>query len=537
MKLEDAIQEIKRRTDLAQVIGQTVKLTRHGSHYVGLCPFHSEKSPSFNVTPSKGFFKCFGCGAGGDVFTFLEKTTGQLFMDIVKRLAADLNIEIDQSFKPRVAPKVFEQIAGSQAAYKRGLTDASWAYLTKERKYTPELIERMGLGFGGDQPGLFQGRITIPIKDHRGQVVGFGGRWLGECPPGKPKYVNSQASEAYDKSRILYGLFDSLPLIKKQDRVVLVEGYFDVMALLAVGVPAVAPCGTSLTESHVELIQKYTQKVVLCFDQDAAGQKAHEKALMLFLSHGFQVQTVQLAEKDPDSLWQQGRQRELEALFEKPADAIEARIHKALADSVGGVQQRIAALQALLPFLSAHPNPLVNRQYVRLAAKLLTEDEAILMQAVAKAKPGSVARPIASESVVAEQVRWTDAEKLLLKSMVAYPDLLKSWPEILQMPLNQELSAFALELASKGSVLEVPVARDSVLIKLLMPLLASPTPIDRAEANEIFEGFVGQFEKQKRQNWLQQQQNRLQEATRQGDLDAVKEVLKEQSGALKKGWG
>ncbi|MES2503845.1 MAG: CHC2 zinc finger domain-containing protein [Myxococcota bacterium] len=528
MKLEEAIQEIKRRTDLAQVIGQTVKLRKNGSHYVGLCPFHGEKSPSFNVRPDRGYFKCFGCGASGDVFEFLQKTTGQLFIDIVKRLASEHGIEIEQTYKPRVNPAVADSLASMQSMFRQQLKGEALSYLTRQRKYSTDFIDKMELGYGGAVSGLFQGRITIPIKNHRGQLVAFGGRIFNDSEKSRPKYVNSAASELYDKGHVLYGLFESLPLIKTQKRVVLVEGYFDVMALLAVGIPAVAPCGTSLTEGHLELIHKYTDQVVLCFDQDSAGHLAHEKALLMFLSKGFSVQTVVLPAKDPDTLWQNGQAQTLKDLFAKPKDAIENRIELALQESVGGVHQRIGALQALMPVLSASPDPLVNRQYVRLAAHMLKEDEGLLVGAVLKYRPGSVKRaPARATAAPATRTPWSDAEKLLYKAVIAAPALVLNHPDILEdVGLNPELKAVLTALVQGENLLDITLP-EVQLGEIL---------VSGEEAEKIFLGWSDKVAREKRQIWLKEQHLKLMSATNQGNLDEVRQTLKDQSGALKKGW-
>ncbi|MEI6790098.1 MAG: CHC2 zinc finger domain-containing protein, partial [Myxococcaceae bacterium] len=469
MKLEEAIIEIKRRTDLVRVIGQTVKLKKHGSNYQGLCPFHSEKTPSFNVKADKGYFKCFGCGASGDVFSFLEKQSGQLFMDIVKRLAGELGVELDHAYQPKVSNALFETLLETQSQFKKQLSGEALAYLTQKRRYPKEIIEARGLGFGGTGP-LFYGRIKIPIYNHRGQLVAFGGRIFGPGERDRPKYVNSPASEIYEKSQVLYGLYESLSLIRQQKRVFLVEGYFDVIALLALGIPAVAPCGTSLTEAHVELLKKYTQEITLCFDQDSAGKAAHQKALMLFLSKGFQVRAVNLTEKDPDSFWQQAQGELLVNLCNEARDAVEVRIEQALQEGLGGVHERIQALQVLLPFLSAYPDPLVNRQYVRLAARILKEDESLLVRSVLKYRPGSLAQMPKPAQPQTQKIKWLEAEKLLFRALVTHPEILKDKSEILQADLNQDLMNFLERLMSlepEQSVLDIQVSRESSVVEQL----------------------------------------------------------------------
>lgn len=539
MKLEDAITEIKRRTDLVRVIGQTVKLKKHGPNYLGLCPFHAEKSPSFNVRSDKGYFKCFGCGASGDVFSFLEKQSGQLFIDIVKRLAGELGIELDNSYQPRPSTSsALEVLAQTQEEFKKQLQGEALVYLLQARKISKEIIEARGLGFGGNH-SQFRSRITIPIYNHRGQLVAFGGRIFGPAEKDRPKYINSSASEIYEKSQVLYGLYESLALIKKQKRVVLVEGYFDVIALLALGVPAVAPCGTSLTDAHAELLKKYTPEIILCFDQDSAGKAAHQKSLMLFLSKGFQIKAMRLTGKDPDALWQQGQGDLLVKLADEATDAVQVRIEQAQQEGIGSVHERIQALQALLPFLSAYPDPLVNRQYVRLAAQILKEDEALLVRSVLKHRPGSLAQMPKPASTLKERVVWTDAEKLLFRALIADPEILRNKSELLEADLNKDLLDFAerlLGLEPGQSLLELPVPKDSSVIEQLQEASKHLEPINQEEARSILEGWLTRISLKKKNAWLSQQHQKLLLASSQGNLDQVKETLKSQSGVLKKSW-
>lgn len=539
MKLEDAITEIKRRTDLVRVIGQTVKLKKHGPNYLGLCPFHAEKSPSFNVRSDKGYFKCFGCGASGDVFSFLEKQSGQLFIDIVKRLAGELGIELDNSYQPRPSTSsALEVLAQTQEEFKKQLQGESLVYLLNTRKIPKEIIEARGLGFGGNH-SQFRSRITIPIYNHRGQLVAFGGRIFGHAEKDRPKYINSSASEIYEKSQVLYGLYESLSLIKKQKRVVLVEGYFDVIALLALGIPAVAPCGTSLTDAHAELLKKYTPEIILCFDQDAAGKMAHQKALMLFLSKGFQVKAMRLTGKDPDALWQQGQGDLLIKLVDQAVDAVQMRIEQAQQEGTGGVHERIQALQILLPFLSAYPDPLVNRQYVRLAAQILKEDEALLVRSVLKHRPGSLAQIRKPVSAVKEAVIWTDAEKLLFRALIADPEILRNKSQLLEADLNKDLLDFVqrlLGLEPGQSLMELQIPKDSSVIGQLAEAAKLVETIGQEEAENILEGWLARISLKKKNAWLSEQHQKLLLASSQGNLDQVKEALKSQSGVLKKSW-
>jgi DNA primase len=316
----DDVDEVRARADIVEVIGDHVRLRRVGTDWTGLCPFHQEKTPSFRVNPSKGVYYCHGCHEGGSVFTFLEKIEGLAFGEAVESLAQRYGIELRESKGMRKGPSPRQRLYTLQekavARYREWLaaTDAEpvRAYL-ESRGITPELIEKYQIGFGGwrrdalvraalrngftneelmaaglasrDAGGVrdtFAGRVLFPIFDASGRPVGFGGRVLpeehraGEAPDA-PKYLNSRESPIFKKSRILYGTNWARVDVMQRKRLVIVEGYTDVIALQASGIgESVATCGTSLTEDHMkEISTRFGDvRVVLCLDSDAAGQAA-----------------------------------------------------------------------------------------------------------------------------------------------------------------------------------------------------------------------------------------------------------------------
>lgn len=577
MKLEDAIVEIKRRADIGQVIGQHMVLKKNGSSLIGLCPFHDEKTPSFNVRSDRGYFKCFGCGAAGDVFEFIQKKTGQLFMDVVRQMASQMSIEIDplpghelNTHKQEERERLHAALEAAHEFFRMSLTNyrgenSPLAYVVSERKLTPDRIARLGIGYGGEDlanflskrkvsiedamaVGLlregtygpyafFSHRIIIPIRDTRGKLVGFGGRAFEASSNSNAKYINSPSSPLYDKSRILYGLFESLALIKKAKPLVLVEGYFDALALHDIEIGAVAPCGTSLTESHIEILGRYTRHVVLCMDQDKAGRQAQDKALLMLLRAGFQVRAARMQEKDPDVLWRQGRKDELQKIIEKAPDAVEEKITRLASLNFSGVAERIQTISTLLPFLCSSPSGLVNRQYIRLTAQLFKEDESVLLREVAKIAPSGVLHVPTVKRFVQRprpEAGFTEAEKLLLRAIWAYPHLIARGDLTFSNTLHVELRAFLLALKEKGHDLrQVPVARDSVIVKVLVECEKMRGLITEEEARDIVRDFSLQAEKTVRKERLGQNQADLCAAERQGDLDTVRRALVTQTIALR----
>ncbi|MET0180591.1 MAG: DNA primase [Novosphingobium sp.] len=313
------LDELRARVSLSGVIGRTTPLTKAGREFKACCPFHAEKTPSFTVNDEKGFYHCFGCGAHGDVIRWLTDQRGLAFIDAVKDLAGEAGLELPAP-DPRAAAKAEERrtlhdaLAAAQqwfvASLNRPEGAAARAYLDR-RGVPPALVERFGFGFapGGRQalrqalPGFseallveaglrieaegrepydrFRGRLTLPIRNPRGTVIGFNGRILDAGATDAPKYLNSPDTPVFDKGRTLYNLDRAGPLARTSGRLVVVEGTMDVVALAAAGIDkAVAPLGTALTEAQIELLWRACETPVLCFDGDAAGQRAATRAML-----------------------------------------------------------------------------------------------------------------------------------------------------------------------------------------------------------------------------------------------------------------
>lgn len=314
---EDVVSQIKDKLDILDVVSKDVILKKTGGNYWGLCPFHKEKTPSFSVNPAKGIYKCFGCGEGGDSLSYLLKTRGIEFKELIKDLAEQFGIEMPNSYAQPGTKGIKEQMikACSTAAdyyqhslfassegsgaleylNKRGidekiikryglgfaLKESNKLYLALKDKFTNEALEKAGLILKtqrGDYIDRFRNRIIIPIKDENGDIVAFGARAVEEGQ--NPKYLNSSDSLIYNKSKLLYGLFYAKESIKQSDSVIIMEGYFDVISAQAHGIEnCVASCGTSLTPDHIKIISRYSKsrKIYLAFDTDSAGVKATQR--------------------------------------------------------------------------------------------------------------------------------------------------------------------------------------------------------------------------------------------------------------------
>jgi DNA primase len=421
---EQIIERIREQTDIVDVVGRHVGLKRSGKQFKGLCPFHGEKSPSFYVDPTRRSFKCFGCGAWGDVFDFVQKIEGVGFLAAVRSLGAQIGVSLpDQGSgdlqraeqRERERELAYRINAAAADLYRRLLTDdpvgqlgreyqlarkidaevaesfrigyapapeqAGWDTLVRElqAKQLPlELAEELGLVARSQRSGSyydrFRGRLMFPIIQPGGRVIGFSGRVLpafAEVDGEKaPKYVNSSESLLYKKSKTLFGLHVAAQRMRERERAVLVEGQIDVVAMHQRGfAETVAPLGTALTKPQVELLARFTDTVVLCFDGDRAGIKAAYAALPVLLEVGMDVRVAPLeAGEDPDST----EPEKLASLLAAPGSALEWFMRRMVAKgALQSIDAQGRALRALIPLLRSIRRSDVRGDYATLASQLL----------------------------------------------------------------------------------------------------------------------------------------------------------------------
>lgn len=338
---EETVEEVRKTTDITDVIGEHVQLKKQGRNYFGLCPFHGESTPSFSVSPEKQIFHCFGCGKGGNVFSFLMEKENWTFIQAVEHLAARNNIalpEKNQTVTEREVDGVQRILEAHQWLAKLyhhflvNTTEGKEAlqYLT-ERGYSRETIDTFNLGYAPDKPDVvatflekkgyhpqemvkagllsetgsggyldrFRGRIIFPLRNHLGKTVAFAGRTLGE---GQPKYLNSPETSVFHKGKLLYNFDLARGYIRKQNRIVLFEGYADVIAAYQADIgPSIATMGTSLTPGQAELMKRYSEKVIICYDGDKPGIEASVKTAKELQNAGIHVFIARVPnQKDPD---------------------------------------------------------------------------------------------------------------------------------------------------------------------------------------------------------------------------------------------
>jgi DNA primase len=361
------LDELRARISLSGLIGRTVRVTKAGREFKACCPFHNEKSPSFTINDDKGFYHCFGCGAHGDAIRWMTEHQGLPFMDAVKELAAMASMDMpapdrQAAQRAEAAKTLHDAMAAAQDFFVRNLAGdggrAARAYLAT-RGFPASIVETFGFGFAPDSRGAlksalagfgtehlveaglliaveerepydrFRGRLMLPIHDTRGRVIAFGGRILTAGKSDAPKYLNSPDTPLFDKGRTLYNLHRAAPSARSSGRMVVVEGYMDVVALAAAGITeAVAPLGTALTEDQIERLWQVVPCPVLCFDGDAAGQRAARRAVtraLPLLKPGHSLSIVTLpGGMDPDDIVKSQGPAAMEALLARGLSLIEA---------------------------------------------------------------------------------------------------------------------------------------------------------------------------------------------------------------------
>jgi DNA primase len=461
----DVIEAIRERVDIVELISQSITLQRKGNSHMGLCPFHQEKSPSFSVVPHKGIFHCFGCGEGGDAFKFLMKTRGIGFHEAVKELGEHVGIQVeDRELSPderrrmrarRDVVEVNELAAGwfQSNLLTRPEGRPALEYL-QGRGMSADVIERYRLGAVGDgwsglldylhaqgvpaqvaissglaRPrktgngayDLFRNRVIIPIYDARGRIVAFGGRVMpGTEDPdrGSPKYVNSPETEIYKKSSILYGLSHARNAIQRTGRILVVEGYFDVLSLHQAGFEeAVATCGTALTPEHMSAIRPLARTVYTLFDLDEAGQRAAVKSLELFLKAGIEPYRLETdAGKDPDELIQEHGPEAFEALITRAEPVIDLLVRRLVSRHGHDAGALDRVLGDLAPVLRLYRDAARFRVVERIARRFSVPVGAVEERLGRPPGPATQARPGAPP-------RWRGTKALnhLLWLVIHYP--------------------------------------------------------------------------------------------------------------------
>src|SRR5215831_5984862 len=416
---QKTIQDIQSRIDIVDIIGGFVKLKKRGANYLGLCPFHNEKTPSFTVSPSKEIYKCFGCGRSGNAISFIMEHEKYSYVEALKWLANKYGIQVEETFATdeqrlqlQVADSLYIINSFAQEFFTRQLfeteegQDIGLSYL-KERGFREETIKKFQLGYSPEQRDAFtkqalarqynaelllktglvvnrndqlqdnyRGRVIFPVHNHSGKVLGFGARIL-KTNDKAPKYINTPENEIYVKSKILYGSYFARQAIDKADECLLVEGYTDVVSLHQAGIEnVVASGGTSLTTDQLRLIKKYTNNLTIVYDGDAAGVKAALRGLDMAIEESLNVKLVLIPDKeDPDSYVRlAGAQAFRDFVNANKKDFILFQLEVALKDAADDTNKKAAVVNQVAETISRinKAEDFTRQQdYIRQSAEIL----------------------------------------------------------------------------------------------------------------------------------------------------------------------
>ena len=414
---------------IEEVVGEFVSLKRRGSNLIGLCPFHQEKTPSFTVSPSKGIFKCFGCGKAGDSARFVMEHEHYSYPEALRYLAKKYNIEIEeheptaeelvaQNARERMFNvNTFAQQYFSQALFETEEGRSIGLSYFKERDFREATIKKFQLGYNPDgrdifskhaikngysieallQTGLstgneerfydrFQARVIFPIHNLTGKVIGFGGRII-QSDKSKAKYLNSPESEIYNKSKTLYGIYFAKNAISRLDQCLLVEGYTDVISMHQAGIEnVVASSGTSLTIDQIRLVRRYTQNITMLYDGDKAGISASLRGTDMILEEGMNVRVVVLPEgEDPDSFVRKNRTTDVETFIQKQSkDFISFKTDMLLKESANDPIKKAGLVKEIVHTISLIPDPIYRTVYIKECSRMLDVAENTLMNELNK---------------------------------------------------------------------------------------------------------------------------------------------------------
>ncbi len=456
---EDKIEEVRRRADIVSLIGEYVTLKKAGRNFLGLCPFHREKTPSFTVSPDKQMFYCFGCSEGGNVFSFLMKLNHLTFPEAVRHVAGKTGVVIpERSMTPEEKDRYslgeqIRRVNGLAAEYFVRALQSSAGERAKEylrkRGIEADAIQTFRIGFAPDgrsrlldflekkgisarlveQAGLavqrtgegdsgyydrFRGRLMIPIEDVDGHVIAFGGRIMGS---GEPKYMNSPESPVYTKGNNLFGLSRTRETIRQAGFSLLVEGYFDLIALWSAGIQnVVATLGTALTRTQVDLLRRYALRVVAVFDPDEAGRKALARSLELFLAGNVHARAVILPDGlDPDDFVRTRGRDKMEDLVARSVPMVDYYIDEILGGR-GTLQEDRDKLRESVAFVSRIEDDVERNLFIKKVAERLNFDQEVLKTEVLRARSRPAGSP--TEPVRRKTIREPDQLELSLIHMM-----------------------------------------------------------------------------------------------------------------------
>lgn len=593
---ENLIEEIRDSSDITEVIAELVILNKRGKNFVGLCPFHSEKTPSFTVNPQNQMFYCFGCGEGGNVYTFLMKYHGLNFVDAVKTLAdrAGIQLPAEKDINPADKEKLelnkrlhtindlassffsfsIKQPSGLEARNylehrKIGKSTAEkfrigWAAsqrdtlcsLLQKRGFSRREIILAGLGQEGKSGTLidcFRSRLMFPISDYNGRVIGFGGRLLES---GEPKYLNTSESDLFHKGRALYGLHIAIPAIRANGFAIIVEGYTDVIAAHQSGVTnVVASLGTALTREQAKLLRRYSETIVIAYDADGAGAAATLKGIEILLENSCKVRIAQLPEgMDPDSyVNSEGGEAFLELVKGKSLSLVEYKLDQACKKfDLSGVSGRLSAVNEVIPSLVRLENEIERVEYIKLVSRRLALSFEAIADEVFKytrklQKNGSKRDKIEKNRYTRGRVltpslpAFQGPEHILVWAAVKNPNLVRDIEtqigfDSFSFPYLRELLYLIKDRLEAGHTIEPLSLIDCVTLEDSKKFISKMTMKEFLPPLELagsMEGYIHGAKRQILGHKINAKKEQLSQALKSGDVKLQRQYLEEISSLCK----
>lgn len=576
MRFDDnKIDEIKSRVDIVELASEYLTLKKAGRNFVGLCPFHQEKTPSFTVNREKQIFYCFGCGQGGNVITFLMKIAGKSFPEAIKDLAQKAGIVLppritgkESREKETLREKITELNLRAAQQFARNLYSPAGRdarqYL-KDRGISEETIKQFRLGYAPDnwnsltnhiegsgiqlklaeQAGLvitgkegkfydrFRSRLIFPIENVFGEVIAFGGRILDK---GEPKYLNSPESPVYIKGKNLYGLNKTKDAIRGRDFALIVEGYFDLISLVNAGISnVVATLGTALTREHLELLRRYTTNVVALFDPDAAGKKAVDRSLELFLEAHMKAQVLILPDGlDPDDYVKKFGKDNLEGLISRAQPLSDYYIENVIG---GGktFEDKREMIKTAMEFIEKISDKKEKALFIKRIAEKTGINEELLIKEQTRMQPKRAgAKPQININ--------NDAVELhLIQLLLEYPKKIIQVEEddILHYFLQPQLQSLGekiieaykrLGFVDIGEILSED--EEAPLRERIFQMMIKALPADDTKLEKIFFDNIRQIKKKWYKNQHRQIKLKLSKAQESGNNDLVNELIREKENLL-----
>ena len=574
---DDVVDEVRARADIVDIIGELVPLKKFGKEYKARCPFHEERTPSFCVVPDKGFYKCFGCGKSGDVFSFVMERLGLDFVEAVKHVAARSGVEVREVSRQKDEEDphrgLYELNAFARDWFRERLVDpatggAAQAYLLGRGIDAPT-AERFGLGYAPDEwralrdaaarhgldealmveVGLlgrsdrsnepfdrFRGRVMFPIEGVSGRVIAFGGRVIeGGERKDAPKYLNSPETPIYHKGNNLYGLSWARHAIRRDGSAIVVEGYMDVVSLAAHGFEnVVAPLGTAVTPEQAKLLGRYAQRIHLLFDSDTAGLKATFRAGDILLEEGLHPAVVTLPPgEDPDTMVRRQGPAALRAQMDNALDVLDRKLQiLAERDFFSSIERTRKAVDTLLPTLRAAADPTLRDIYVAKVADRTGVRRETLEAEMAKPAAGALRVPRAEAPTApglrAPRVPNLGAERTLLLLMTKNPEYVERAGEQLGAEdfVDPVYRIIFQALFANPELRAPPTSMDPVAALRFQELLEDPEEI--GHASRVFDDAVARVRVATLGRALRQLDRRIEQA---GD-DGEKMVLMEEKARL-----